>query len=127
IASLQAARGALSSVTAMAKGKHLVSPSPPIATLFEGALITYATVVASGYPRADSGLANAAGLGSIDYTLVAAGSAATANSPATSFTEVAFIPVSVAGSPAGLTCFVKYTEPATATGSPSFTVFTSGC
>lgn len=119
IASLNAARGSLAATAAMAHGKYLVTtPAPPTVT-FEGATITFATVVASGYPKADSGLAAAAGLNSSDYTLVAAGSAATANSPATSATEVAFIPVSVAGSPAGLTCYVKYVEPATATSAPS--------
>ncbi|MBR7799537.1 type II secretion system protein [Undibacterium sp. FT137W] len=127
IASLQAAKGALSSVSAMAKGKYLLTSPAPTTVTFEGATVTFATVVASGYPKADSGLAQAAGLGSSDYTLVASGSAATANSPATTATEIALIPASVSGSPAGLTCYVKYTEPTTTTGSPTFAVTSTGC
>ena len=128
IASLNAARGSLAATAAMAHGKYLVTTPAPTTVTFEGATITFATVAASGYPKADSGLANAAGLNSNDYTLVAAGSAATANSPATTATEIAFIPVSVAGSPAGLTCYVKYVEPVSATAAPaSPTPVTTGC
>lgn len=128
IASLNAARGSLAATAAMAHGKYLVTTPAPATVTFEGSVITFATVAASGYPKADAGLASAAGLNSTDYTLIAAGSAATANSPATSATEVAFIPVSVAGSPAGLTCYVKYEEPTTATSAPASPApVTTGC
>jgi MSHA pilin protein MshA len=126
-ASLNAARGSLAATAAMAHGRFLVTtPSPPSVT-FEGALITFSTAFASGYPKADTGLAAAAGLGTADYTQIAAGSAATANSPVTTATETAFIPVSVAGSPAGLTCFVRYAEPTSATNAPVITVVATGC
>jgi MSHA pilin protein MshA len=128
IASLNAARGSLAATAAMAHGKYLVTTPAPATVTFEGATITFATVAASGYPKADAGLATAAGLNSNDYTLVPAGSAATANSPATTATEIAFIPVSVAGSPAGLTCYVKYVEPTSATSAPASPApVTTGC
>ncbi len=127
ISSLNAARGSLAATAAMAHGKYLVTTPAPTTVTFEGSTITFATVAASGYPKADTGLGGAAGLGSADYTQIAAGSAATANSPLTSATQTAFIPVSVAGSPAGLTCFVMYTEPATTTTAPTVALTTTGC
>ncbi len=127
IASLNAARGSLAATGAMAHGKYLVTTPVPTTVTFEGATITFATVAASGYPKADSGFAAAAGLNSTDYTLIAAGSGVTSNSPATSATEIAFIPVSVAGSPAGLNCFVRYAEPVSATDAPVITVVAAGC
>lgn len=128
IAVLNGAKGALAATSAMAHGKYLVTTPVPTSVTFEGTTITFATVAASGYPKADLGFATAAGLAGSDYTMIAAGSAATANSPATSATEIAFIPASVAGSPAGLSCYVKYTEPATATSAPSLLPpITSSC
>ena len=127
IASLNAARGSLAATAAMAHGKFLVTTPAPADVTFEGSLITFSTAFASGYPKADAGFAGAAGLNSTDYTLVAASSAATANSPATSATEVAFIPVSVTGSPAGLSCYVKYAEPTSATTAPTVTLVTTSC
>ena len=127
IASLHAARGALTSTGAMAHGKYVMTTPVPATVVFEGSTITFATVVASGYPRADAGLAGAAGLAAADYTQIAAGTAATANSPATSATESAFIPVSVAGSTAGLSCFVKYTEPAALNTAPTIAFTTTSC
>lgn len=127
IAVLNGAKGALAATSAMAHGKYLVTTPVPTTVTFEGATITFSTAFASGYPKADAGLANAAGLASGDYTLIAAGSAATANSPATSATEIAFIPVSVAGSPGGLNCYVKYAEPTSATSAPILTTITTSC
>jgi MSHA pilin protein MshA len=127
IAVLNGARGALAATSAMAHGKYLVTTPVPTSVTFEGATITFATVVASGYPKADVGFATASGLATNDYTMVAAGSAATANSPATTATEIAFIPVSVAGSPGGLSCYVKYTEPVSATSAPVVAVITTSC
>lgn len=119
IAALNAARGSMSATAAMAHGKYLVtSPSPTTVTL-EGTVVTFATAAASGYPKADTNFALAAGLSTSDYTVIPAGSAATANSPVTSATEIAIIPISVSGSPAGLACYVKYQEPATATSAPA--------
>ncbi len=127
ISSLNAARGSLAATAAMAHGKYLVTTPAPATVTFEGQTITFATVAASGYPKADTGFGGAAGLGTVDYTQIAASSAATANSPATTATQTAFIPVSVAGSPAGLTCFVMYTEPVSTTTAPVVTLTTTGC
>ncbi len=118
-ASLNAARGSLSATAAMAHGKYLVTSPAPTTITVEGATITFSTAFASGYPKADAGLATAAGLNAADYTIIAAGAAATANSPATTATEIAVIPVSVAGTPAGLNCYVKYVEPTSATSAPA--------
>lgn len=127
IASLKGARGSLSSVAAMAKGKYLVTSPVPTTTTMEGITVTFSTAFASGYPKADAALAAAAGLNSSDYTLIPASTAATANSPLTLATEIALIPTSVAGTTKGLNCFVKYTEPASATGSPTIVVTSSSC
>ena len=121
-ASLNGAKGSLASTSAMAHGKYLVASTPPVSVTYEGATITFATVIASGYPKADAGLASAAGLTTADYTIIAAGVAATPNSPGTSATETAFIPNSVAGTTTGLTCFVKYTEPTAVNLPPVITV-----
>lgn len=127
IASLNAVRGSMGAAAAMAHGKFLVTTPAPTTVTFEGTTITFATVVASGYPKADAGFVAASGISSNDYTIIPAGSAATANSPVTTATETAVIPVSVAGSPAGLSCYAKYAEPATATGAPVITIVTTSC
>ncbi|MBW8899587.1 MAG: hypothetical protein JF619_16070, partial [Massilia sp.] len=85
------------------------------------------TAFASGYPKADTGLTGAAGLTTQDYSIIAPGSAATANSPATTATEIVAIPNSVAGTPSGLNCFVMYTEPTAANAAPQITVTTTSC
>ena len=127
ISVLNGARGALASTAALAHGKYLTTTPLPTTVTVEGAVVTFATAAASGYPKADTGFASAAGLGAADFTQVTAGSAATANSPATTATETAFIPSGVAGTPAGLACFVKYTEPVAAATAPTITVTTTSC
>ena len=121
-ATLNGAKGSLASAAAMAHGKYLVASIPPVSVTYEGATITFATAAASGYPKADSGLAVAAGITTADFTIIAAGAAAAANTPATSATQTAFIPNSVAGTTKGSTCFVRYTEPVLATDAPVITV-----
>jgi MSHA pilin protein MshA len=127
IANLDAAKGSLLATSSMAHGKYLLTSPTPTTVTVEGAVITFATAVASGYPKADAGLASAAGLNAADYTVIAAGSAATANSPATSATETAFIPNSVTGSPSGLACYVKYAEPTAVNLAPVMTAVTTSC
>ncbi len=129
-ASLEAVQGSLTTVSSFAKGKYVVAPTPPASILLEGVTVTYSTAFASGYPKADAGLAQAAGVATgatADYTLILPSSAATANSPATSATEIALIPNSVAGSIKGLNCHVKYTEPNSATTAPNIVVTSSSC
>ncbi|QJE02655.1 type II secretion system protein [Massilia forsythiae] len=64
-ASLQAARGSLSSVSAMAHGQFLVNPTGNASTLImEGTTVN----ISNGYPVANNALAAAAGLSTNDYT-----------------------------------------------------------
>lgn len=126
IASLNAVKGAMTTTAASSHGNWLINPAPANVN-YEGQIITYATVAASGYPKADAGFLGASGLTTADYTFVAAGSAATANAPLTSATQIAVIPNSVAGNPKGLTCYVMYTEPAAVNTAPAYTVVTNGC
>lgn len=122
LASLQAAKGALSSTAAMAKGKFLVnSTAAPLTTMtVEGATITFVTT-GSGYPLANLGLAQAAGL-NLDYTVIGPNSLATQNNPGTAADEIAIVPRSLSGSPRGLQCFLKYRHPTAATGVPTYTL-----
>jgi len=117
IASLNAARGSLASTAAMAHAKFLVSAKPFPSTVVEGATITYQTPTISGYPAADNGLAEAAGLKplgatSTDYSITAASPTLT---------------VSPLGAPTPANCTVVYTESATANDAPTLVVTTTGC
>ncbi|HEX8955109.1 MAG TPA: prepilin-type N-terminal cleavage/methylation domain-containing protein [Burkholderiaceae bacterium] len=122
IASLNGVKGAFTSTAVMAHGKWLVTAPPPTTITVEGATITYATSAVSGYPKADAGFVAAAGVNTTDYTVIAPGSSGSANAPATSATQIAVIPNSVANTPTGATCYAMYTEPATTTTAPTYTV-----
>ena len=79
---------------------------------------------------ANPSFGTAAGLTAADFITVGgtgAVVAATANTPGTSATEIAFIPNSVSGTPDGLSCYVKYTEPVAATDAPVIAVVTTSC
>lgn len=125
-ANVNAAKGALTTAAAFAHAKWLINPTITTVT-FEGATMTISAT--TGYPTASStnSIGLAAGLNTADYTTIAPGSAATANSPVTSATQIAFIPVSAAGSPKGLTCYTSYTEPTGANTAPSITTTVTGC
>ena len=125
---LTAAKGSLAATAAMAHGKYLVNTTgtPLVNVTYEGVTMLFATTVKSGYPMADVNLALGAGLATTDYVQVPVG-VATANTPAIVAGEIGFIPVSVSGTVGGLTCYVKYAEPATITGTPTITVVTGSC
>jgi MSHA pilin protein MshA len=126
LASLSAAKGALSATSAMAHGKYLVNTGTALTTLsVEGKTITYQTTYKSGYPKADTGLGDAAGL-SDDYTVYPPNHPNDANSVSTGDDEIMIVPKSVASSPSGLKCFVKYKEPASATSAPTITLGPTG-
>jgi MSHA pilin protein MshA len=112
IASVNGARGSLASIGAMAHAKYLVTSPPPATVVVEGTTVTYSTAFASGYPKADAGLAAAAGLSSSDYTLTVSGTTLT---------------VSPVSAPTAATCSVVYAEPTSATSAPTLTVTTTGC
>jgi MSHA pilin protein MshA len=126
LASLSAAKGSLAATSAMAHGKYLVNTGTALTTLpIEGATITYQTTYKSGYPKADTGLGDAAGL-SADYRVYGPNHPNDANSVSTGTDEIMIVPNSVASSPTGLKCFVKYKEPASATSAPTITLGTTG-
>lgn len=118
IASANGLRGAVNSAATIAHAKFLITPST---TTIEGVTVTYV----NGYPNSVT-IGPLAGVTTADYTTIPASTAATANSPVTTATQAAFIPVSVAGTTAGLTCYVMYTE-AGAGGAPTVAATTTGC
>lgn len=103
-ASVNAAKGSLTSLSAMAHAKYLVDTTQ-LSFSAEGTTVTFATAVVSGYPKADANLAAAAGLSATDYTLTPSGTTLT---------------VRPNGAPA--TCTAVYTEPTTTTSPPTITV-----
>lgn len=124
IASLKAVQGSLDSTASMVHGKYIATTPSPATLTVEGVAVG----ITNGYPTAALALAQAAGLKTpADYTLVAPGAAATANSPATTGTEIALIPASVAGSTKGLSCYTKYAQAASAILPPTTSVITTSC
>ncbi|MFA9274308.1 MAG: type II secretion system protein [Candidatus Aquirickettsiella gammari] len=113
IASLNAAKGSIAATSAMAHGKFLVTSPAPANVVFEGTTVTFATDVASGYPKADALFATAAGLNASDYTI----DVATTNT----------LKVSPVSAPTASTCVVTYVEPTAVNTAPSITVTTTGC
>ena len=122
VASLNTVRGALSSTAATAHGQWLMNQKIT-SVVYEGSTITYATAVASGYPAADIGFANAAGITTNDYKIVLPNNDGSDGfTPVTSATQIAIIPNSVAGTTKGVKCSVTYTEPGTLNSAPTITV-----
>lgn len=106
-ASISAARGAMSSASALARGQFLINPAAVVNNVMqmEGVGVT----MVNGYPAAAS-IAVAAGLSNSDYTILPAGTALGANNPAVPAGAVVIQPNSVATTPTGLNCFVMYTQ-----------------
>jgi MSHA pilin protein MshA len=121
LAALQAARGAMASTAATAHGQWLINPARA-SVVYENQTITFATTVASGYPQADAGFVAASGITAADYTIIPAGSVATANAPAAAANSTSIVPIGVAGTPRALTCFINYAEPAALNTPPVITV-----
>lgn len=124
IASLNAARGALSSTVSMIRGQVLINP---VATTITNEGVQVA--IANGYPAGTVATATAAGLTDADYTITAsaAGAGVSGNTPAIPVNGFVVVPNSVAGSPTALTCFISYTG-ATATAAPVIrNAPTTGC
>jgi len=116
-ATVNAAKGAMLATASMVKGKWVVEGGRNTTVTVEDQIVTY--VVGNGYPTASTTFVAAAGLGNpSDYVIVAPGSAVTANSPATSATQIAVIPTSVSGTVAGLNCYARYTAPGASTTAP---------
>jgi MSHA pilin protein MshA len=111
VASLNAVRGAVSTTVAMAHSQFLLNPGNNN-LVFENQPLT----LVNGYPDGTATTAAAAGITAADYTISAsaAGANASGNTPAIPAGGFVAVPVSVATSTKGLTCFLSYT-PATAT------------
>lgn len=121
-ASLSAAKGALSSTSAMAHGKYLVNTGAPLTTLnVEGATLSFATTTVTGYPKADAGLVAAAGL-SDEYKVYVGTTANTANNVSVAADEVMLVPSSIASTASALKCYVKFKEAAAKGSAPTITI-----
>lgn len=124
LASLQAAKGALGATASMAKGKYLVNTGVALTDItVEGAKITFATNL-SGYPKADAGLTQAAGIDA-DYEIIPPSTPNNDYHVSTGADEIMVIPKSLANSPAGLKCYIKYKEPAGKAAAPTYVIGTS--
>jgi MSHA pilin protein MshA len=115
VASLNAARGSLNSVAAMAHGRYLTgntAGSPPTDMNIEGTTVSFATAApGTGYPQANAALAAAAGLTAADYTVYPAGTTASTTVPTVPANSIVIVPNSVANTPTAVNCYVVYTEP----------------
>lgn len=118
LASLNAARGALASVSATVHGQFLINPTRPAADYnYENTIVA----VTNGYPAADGNTALAAGLTAADYTVYTATPAA--GFPVVPANSIVIQPASVAGgtTTASQSCFLVYTAAAVG-GQPAITL-----
>ena len=119
-ASINAAKGAMSSAAAIAHGRALVSPLDVSAgkMTLEG---TQIDVTANGYPKAlASGIAAAATIDAADYVSYTTTAATTPTVPANG---IVFVPKSIDGTAAAKKCFISYAiDPATTTAAPVLAV-----
>jgi MSHA pilin protein MshA len=116
VASLQAARGAMSATAAMARGQFLLRPADNLTV--EGAVITFTPGVRTGYPVADDGFIAAAGLAQ-DYATIGEG-AAGANRPLVAAGQIAIVPRAIVDTPTASTCFITYAQPNAVGAAPVF-------
>jgi MSHA pilin protein MshA len=124
LSSLNAVKGSLGATSAMAHGKYLVNTGTRLTQLdVEGAVIHFPSADPfTGYPKAEAVLATAAGLSIDDYTVYPPNHANDANSTSTLADEIMIVPNSVAKTPTGLKCYVKYKEAVTANSAPTITI-----
>lgn len=108
VASLQGARGAINSASALVHGKWLINEVSPVP--MEGGAVDVSTF---GYPTVGS-IAAAAGLATADYVAVPTA------------TAVAFSPVGVTADQRA-TCNVTYTPPTAQGSAPGVTISSAGC
>jgi MSHA pilin protein MshA len=121
VASLNAARGALSATAAMAHSKFLVTTGTAPTTLtLEDVTINLTT---NGYPAADDKTPPAAGLGAADYTVYTAHSVAT--DPPVPSGSISLVPKGIAGTATATTCYLNYA--ASNTAPPTVSVTSSNC
>lgn len=117
VAALNAAYGSIKTTNSLVHAKWLITPSAT-QTLED---VTVNVDNTSGYPAADSNLAEAAGLDiAADFLVQPPNTAVGDNNPATVDNQIAVIPRSVVGTPRGLTCFILITQPVVANGLPVY-------
>jgi len=115
IASLNAARGALSSVAATVHGQVLMNPANAAAGFnYEGTTVA----VTNGYPAADANTALAAGLNATDYSAYIATPASNYPAVPTGTLVIQSATLAGASTTAAQNCFLVYT-PAPAGGQPT--------
>ncbi|MFC5478126.1 type II secretion system protein [Massilia suwonensis] len=124
LASLNAAKGALSATSAMTHGKYLVTPGGAANITVEGTNVAMDTT--SGYPAVTDdaqalALATAAGLSTNDYAIVTATSSH-ANKPTLGASQFALVPASLATTTKAATCYVLYTGATLANRAPTITL-----
>jgi MSHA pilin protein MshA len=119
-ASINAAKGAMTSAAAIAHGRALVAPADIVSNkmTLEG---TAVDVTPGGYPKATAtGIALAANLASTDYVSY---TATGTNIPAVPTNGIVFVPASIAGTATAPNCFVSYAiDPASTNAAPVVTV-----
>ncbi|MDB5745980.1 MAG: hypothetical protein JWP72_828 [Massilia sp.] len=126
VASLNAAKGALSATSAMTHGRFLMARAATIPV--EGVNVAMNDV--SGYPAITTtqearALADAAGLTAADYTLYTAGDTANNTRPQVAAGQIALVPNSIAGTRTAVNCFVMYTAAVGRDTAPVYAVGTS--
>ena len=126
LASLNAAKGALSATSAMTRGRVLMAPGTTTVAV-EGVNVTMNA--ASGYPTVTTqvqatALAEASGLTANDYTVFTQG--AGTNRPTVGADEIAIVPNSIVGTPTAATCFARYTAATARDAAPVYSVGTGG-
>jgi MSHA pilin protein MshA len=138
LASLNAAKGALSATSAMTHGKYLVAPGGAASAniTVEGTAVPMNTT--SGYPAVTdqtqaNAVAAAAGLSATDYVVLTSASTATYK-PTLAANQFAIVPASIAQTANAAKCFVLYTgataansAPVIVVGSGSSTVAVTDC
>jgi MSHA pilin protein MshA len=119
LASLNAVKGSLNSVAAMAHGKFLTNTTATPVTTVAMEDVTV-TLNANGYPVADATTARAAGVvDGTDYRVYTAGGNGT---PPVLANQVVVGPLSLVGTTNAANCYVTYTAPVTANTPPTVVV-----
>ncbi|TFW22394.1 type II secretion system protein [Duganella callida] len=117
-ASINAAAGALRSVSAMAHGQALATGGNPASVLMENQQVD----LTNTYPTANANLAAAAGLSAQDYNILVGPVAVSAGvNPAVAAGELVIVPRNPSTN-AGNNCWVRYTQAAAANAAPTFVV-----
>lgn len=124
-ASVNAVRGSLNAATSLVHSRWLIAPSSPVA--MEGLNVA---VDSAGFPTiTGTQIEDMAGISATDYKKIPAATAGP-NNPTPPAGSVAFVPVSVASSTKGATCYALYTAAVTTTTPvtpPVVTTVTTGC